>query len=413
VDLYAQLDRGINERIGVDVGFTALISPAPCAMDESRVAGFRARYAVIKEFQEQTLALFKASLRGKADPEIAETVVGELPAHIGHSYHLQLTEEQHRTPVFFRTDELLGGKLSEIQCSGSGWGLADQLQLLYRDNPDVFGPSQQFTEPLPRAFASALRRYLGADPVVHHLVDNASRPHGTRYFIQRAREYGVRYFSYDRHVTPESCNFIRSHDFVSLLHNNFHADRMERCKRGEVFFDLSPSCLFDAKVTMAWPFWKKTRGCYSDAVRDMLPYTAIIEPGGFDLEEDVHLALDDFVRIPHRKRDFFIKYAGNDVALNWGSRSVFLADVSNPQLLRILGRTVEDRKRNRYWIIQQAIRAKQPVAFLNRDGVCEEMQAYPKFSGFYGPSGLMALLVFQRTFAKVHGGTDTVLSLVH
>lgn len=36
-----------------------------------------------------------------------------------------------------------------------------------------------------------------------------------------------------------------------------------------------------------------------------------------------------------------------------------------------------------------------------------------KWSGFYGPDGLMGVLVMHKHFSKVHGSEDTVMSIVY
>jgi hypothetical protein len=413
-DYYHQLDDAINETIGVDVGWTGLIASKPYPMAESICEGFRSRYALIKTFQEQTLALFKASLNHECDPEIAQMVVGELPEKWGLRYHQQLTDRQHRTPVFFRTDEVEAGKLSEIQCSGSGWGLAEQLRQLYVDNAGAFGSPEYFPNSLAAGFTRALRNYLGAEPCIHHLVDNASRPHGMRYFIQRARQQGARYFSYDQDLAPLDCNFVRSHDFVTLPHHNFFDTRMEQCNQGKVCFDLPPSNLFDGKIIMAWPFWEKTRHWYSDEVRNLFPYTNVIQPDGIELENGQRISIEDFCKIPQRKREFYIKYAGTDIGINWGSKSVFLASTFSQVKCRELMETIlNDRQNNRHWIVQQAVRQKEQVCGLDRDGEPFEDEAYTKLSGFYGPDGLMAILAMQKCHHKVHGSSETIMSIVH
>jgi hypothetical protein len=413
-DYYHQLGDEINETIGVNIGWTGLIGSRPYPMEESTYKGFRSRYSLIKTFQEQTLALFRASLNHECDPEIARMVVGELPEKWGIRYHQQLTDLQHRTPVFFRTDEVSPGKLSEIQCSGSGWGLAEQLRQLYCDNESVFGSPKYFKDSLATSFTKSLKNHLGTEPHIHHLVDNASRPHGIRYFIQRTRREGAKYFSYDRGVSPSDCNFIRSHDFVTLPHHNFFDDRMEQCNQGRVFFDLPPSSLFDGKIILAWPFWEKTRGWYSDEVRSLFPYANIIHPDGIELEGGEHISIDEFCRIPQRKREFYVKYAGTDIGINWGSKSVFLASTFSQVKCRELMETIiEGRQRNRYWIVQQAIRQKEQVCGLGLDGGLFEAEAYSKLSGFYGPAGLMAILAMQKCNHKVHGSPDTIMSIVH
>ena len=411
--LYEQLDDDINTRLGIDLGFTALIRPTAYPMDEAMVNAYRRRYTTIKRFQERTLELFEASLRGESAPEIARSVLGDVPAHLGLEYHRQLTQQQHRTPVFFRTDEPIPGKLSEIQCPGSGWCMTEELLTLYRNNQDVFGPPQHFGESLAASFAETLRRKLGPSPVVHHLADNASRPHGARYFIQRTRERGVKYFSYDRDITPQDCNFVRSHDFITLPHHNFFTERMERCNREEVTFDLSPSALFDGKVILAWPFWSQTRSHYDDEIRALFPFTNVVRPDGVELPDGTHVTLDDFCRIPRPQRNYYLKYAGTDIALNWGSKTVYSAStLSNAQCRELLDTIVQDSQRGRCWVLQEGCQLREPVTALGRDGELSETMAHSKFSGFYGPDGLLGILVMQKASHKVHGSSDTIMSAV-
>ncbi|MFO1512447.1 MAG: hypothetical protein U1F83_05955 [Verrucomicrobiota bacterium] len=165
-ELYRQLDEEINGRLGTDVGFTALVRATPYPMDVAVVDGFRERYATIKRFQESTLALFNASLRGECDPEIAAMVLGDVPAHLGSDYHRQLTARQHHTPVFFRTDEPLPSKLSEIQCPGSGWCLAEGSKPSTATMRSGSADQNTFRTRSPRVFAGVLRARLGGQPLV-------------------------------------------------------------------------------------------------------------------------------------------------------------------------------------------------------------------------------------------------------
>lgn len=412
-DLYREMDGDINGRLGIDMGFTALIRTTPHPMSDGTVHGFRERHAILQRFQNRTLELFKASLRGEADPVIARSVLGDVPAHLGHDFHNRLSELQHRRPVFFRTDEPVPGKLSELQCPGSGWCMAEEILTLYRNNTKLFGPSRHFPVSLARSFARTLHTYLEAPPVVHHLTDNASRPHGMRYFIQRTREHGVKYFSYDRDVSPQDCNFVRSHDFITLPHHNFFTERMERCEQGLVNFDLSPSALFDGKIILSWPFWSRTRDHFDDEIRALFPYTNLLDPEGFELPDGSRIAPDHFCRMPRSKRNYYIKYAGTDIALNWGSKSVFLGStLSNAQCRALMDTIVKDAQRGRHWILQEALQQSEQVTALGRDGESFETTAHSKFSGFYGPDGLMGILVMQKASHKVHGSSDTIMSVV-
>jgi hypothetical protein len=413
-ETYAHVDRAIDDRLRIDVGFDALIGAARCTVDAPAMAAWAARYAAIKSFQEGALDLFAASLRGDRDPALARMVLGDLPEAFGVEYHRRLSERQHRTPVFFRTDEVAPGKLSEIQCSGSGWDLVELLREVYARSPELYGRPEHFEVSLAERFATALRASLGRQPLVHHLVENASRPHGMRYFIQRTRDHGIRYFGYDRGVHPNDCNFVRSHDFPSLLHNNFFAARMALCDEGKVRFDLPPSALFDGKLIMAWPFWSRTREHFGDEVRDLFPFTAVLDPDGVELEDGERVGLDELAGRPQGARDYFVKYAGTDVSLNWGSRAVYLASsMSVPAVRRLMGTIREDWSLGRCWVLQRAIRRKERVAALTRDGSVQWHDAYAKWSAFYGPDGLMGILTMHKSFHKVHGSADTVMSIVY
>jgi hypothetical protein len=410
---YELMDQLFNKEAKGNIGWEALLGARPPSPEAGILADCRNRYRVIKSFQQSVLEVFAQSLNGKRDPLVSAMPLGDLPDSCGLSYHKSLSPEHMRTPIFFRTDEPQQGKCSEIQCPGSGWALAELIRCVADRHPEFYGQPESFVQPPAAAVADSMRSFLDAEPIVHHLVDNASRPHGMRYFIERTRKSGVRYFSYDRDVSYSDCRLVRSHDFVSLLNHNFFAERMELCRQGRVYFDLPPVGLFDGKLIMAWPFWSRTRDAFSDDHRRLFPYTAVIEPDKVELPDGSEVTLEEFLRLPGAERDFFVKYAGTDVGINWGSRAVYLArTLSRGQAADLAARIRADMERNRFWVIQQSLRKKEPVSFWTRDGELQTVEANVKWSSFYGPGGLLALLAFHRPSHKVHGSTDTVLSLV-
>ncbi len=411
-DPYFNLDRDFNTVTGTDIGFESLIIPESLTLDDRDFERFQARYAIIRDFQERVLALFQASLRGEADPRIAQMIIGDAPSHADIAYHRQLDDLQHRPPVFFRTDEPAPGQLSEIQCPGSGWCLHEQMRSHLVATGKI-PPLPRFSHSLPKTFFKTLRNYLGGEPVVHHLTENASRPHGMRYFIQKTREQGVRYLSYDRGIGPGDCNFLRSHDYISILSHNFHQERLQRCSAGELRYDLPPSLLFDGKLPLALPFWEPSRALFDDAIRSILPYTTPIEAGGIHLEDGTRVTLEAFSDLPASTRDYYLKYAGTDVSINWGSRSVFLASSSTRAQCRdLMARIAKETSLGRPWIAQRAQRTAGNVPVIDRTGRAHRMDGYLKWSGFYGPGGLMGIMVMCKNFAKVHGSGATALGIV-
>ncbi|HAV13875.1 MAG TPA: hypothetical protein DCX06_10360 [Opitutae bacterium] len=411
---FKSMDERFNQLSGASTGFEALLGSRPYTLGDADFAAAQQRYEVIKDFQTSAMHLFRASLNGEADPIIAQGILSDVPESFGWGFHKNLPDSVWKTPVYFRTDEARLGQLTEVQCSGSGWDLVETLRDLYAASPAHYGAPKRFARSLAEEFQSSLQDYIGSDPVVHHLADNASRPHGARFFIQRVREKGGRFFSYDE-ARHSDCNFIRSHDCFSLYHHNFFADRLERSEKGECFFDLPPIALYDTKHVMAWPFWSRTREHFSDEVRALFPHTALIEADGVELEDGVKVGIQKVAEIENNQRNYFVKYAGTDVARNWGSRAVFsLRRLARGKCQELLDTITEEVKKGQPWVLQASVHQKEEVTFWE-PGTDEEgsMQGNGKWSCFYGPGGLKAMLVMHLGSHKVHGSDKTVMSLVY
>ncbi|PTN39058.1 hypothetical protein [Desulfonatronum sp. SC1] len=420
-DVFAFLDRQINDLLRVDVGFSTLPAARRRPVSAETLEGYRTRHGLLTSFQDITERLFTASLKGEADPLIARLIVNEQPDQHGWARHRAVHEQAEQAgrrirPTFFRTDEVVPGKISEIQCPGSLWCVCEQLDGLYRRFPDRFGGTPPSSLSPAQGFAQDLRAHLhallGVEPVIHHLLDNASVQAGMRFFLQRTRAHGVKYYGYDKGVTPGDCNFIRAHDFPSLLNENFYRGRFASWMVKELEYDLPPSVVFDEKVPLVLPFWEKTRAQYPDAVRDIFPYTTLVTPDRFQLEDGSRVTLEEFFRLPRGERQYFLKYAGSDISRNWGSKAVYsAAALTRGMIDQLQAEILDGFARNQYWILQKGYSRKETVTYLERDGEAREVEATAKFSGFYGPSGLIAILNMHRPFYKVHGSERTIVSL--
>jgi hypothetical protein len=409
---YHFIDEDIECRTKASIGFTNLIAKQSYAMDDPTWERFQSRYSLLKQFAEITRDIFMASLRGEVDPAIADTVLAGQPSCRGKDYHLKLTARQLQLPVFFRTDEAAPGAIVEIQCPGSGWEMTEQLRDIYLAFPDDFGMPTRFSASLASRVAQSLRGYIGDEPIIHHLLNNASRPHGVRYFIQRCRSEGLRHFSWDA-VQWKECNFVRAHEFYDLRYNGFFDQWMEACEEENLLFDHPPTPLYDAKVITAWPFWSKTRQYYPDDVRDLFPHTDIITPEGFHLVDGSCVSLESYCGTDKKKRTYYFKFASSDPTLNWGSRAVYYTgSLSGVACHHMLDRILADRQVGRHWIVQEARTCPESVTAINRDGEEVTVDGYTKLSGFYSPDGLVGILAMQERSRKVHGSPQTVLSIV-
>ncbi len=400
-EIYASLDAILSNTTDTRVGFTQLTSPAPYFVDRSFVDGYAERHDVIREFMSIALEIFDAALVGEADPFILNILLNEVPSSLGVDFHRWLQTPHKQLPAFFRTDEASPGRIIEIQCPGSLWGDHELLS-------DYFSGG---SESLSALFSAMLYDHLGNQPVVHHLLDNASIPHTMRYFIQKTRPV-VMYFGIDPEIRPDDCRFIRSHSFFGLMAENWAKDRLHRCVSGEVKYDLPPMVLFDQKVVLALPFLAETRNLFPDRVRDALVYTQLLRPEGVLLEDGSWMGLKELAAVPRGQRRFFLKYGGCDVSLNWGSQAVTNLDhMGRARVLATLEDKLEGFDAGHIWLLQRTETMKETVNWVTRKSEQVTKELHAKFSGFYGPSGFLGACVQHRDFFKVHGGTNTVFNI--
>ena len=62
-------------------------------------------------------------------------------------------------------------------------------------------------------------------------------------------------------------------------------------------------------------------------------------------------------------------------------------------------------------IYAAACTQSREVDYLERDLTIARLKVHPKYSCFYGPSGLLGVLNMYETFYKVHGSTETIMTV--
>lgn len=388
--------------------FTGLVATTPRSISRETWSEFNRRNQKIREWQRTALELFAASVRGDLPRTLADAVLSHLPDHFGWKHHRQCILETAGTPMFFRTDQAADGTVLEVQCPASLWGVHEILSEFYAGAGLL---DARCIVPLSDRFVSDVRNRLGVTPVIHHLLDNSSHPAGERFFIQRARRT-ARYFGYDLDVRPQDCNFVRGHDFFALMVENFSSERRQRLAAGEPIYDLPPVVLFDQKLLLTLPFASDTREHFDDETRELFPYTALVTPSGLWLEDGASLTLEKFAALPRARRKYFLKYAGSDVARNWGSRAVFhLGKLSREACERRLREVTSEWATGERWVVQKEQSSVEPVSFITREGEIETTSAHSKHSVYYGPGGAMAILIMFEGFFKVHGSTETIMTI--
>lgn len=403
--IYSWADEQFDKTITYDAGFNQLLSNRPLCISKEKYSDLNERVKLIHQFQDICISLFREALTSD-DDELLDWLLNETPLSFSKNYHKKLEDRHYSKPVFFRTDEMSLGRIVEIQCPGSLWG---ELQFLYHfyDNLDycigVISPAELFSQ--------QLKDYLGKGPIIHYLTDNASIPSGVRYFIQQTRPY-IKYYGIDKEIRTYDCNFIRTHSFFGLCGENNFKVRLQQNEE-QIKYDYPPNVLFDQKATLVLPFWNRTRNYFSDSIRNIFAYSIPITSNKLILEDGVTLSLEEFSKLPQSKRRYYVKYAGSDVSINWGSKAVYrLSNLGSEKCLKLLQNCLKDYKGKRIWLMQKEYTESRKIEFWDRDSVLTREKMNCKYSCFYGPYGLIGIIPSFRKFFKVHGQPDTVISIM-
>lgn len=406
---YEQLDRMIFEATAMAAGFRGLVRAEPLILDSGGLAGFEGRYHTIKLFQRTVLDLCLQSLRGEVDPTVAALLLNEIIPPFGAQYHCRILDQHMDTPLFFRTDEGVAGKISEIQCPGSGWGECAVLRELY----EYLGLNlAALPDPAERFAASTIKTMGGKEPAIHYLLDNGALPNTIVYFLQKTRRHGLRYFGFDRGIRPPNVNMLRSHTFMGLIGDCLFQERLGRYLRRELTYDLPPTMIFDQKMPLLLPFWEKTRACFDDGVRSLFPFTALVTPEGITLPSGGRVALSTFAAAMSAENMYYLKYAGHDIPLHLPGRGVYyLGEMDTDERAHLLSQAATDYHSGKFWIIQEGFRHRTNAPYLNKEGHRCDMEFDTKFSGYYGPGGLICVDVMHGHGAILRQTADTVIGL--
>jgi hypothetical protein len=400
-DCYAFLEEQSIRVTRCSTGFTGLTTPAPQNLSSFEWNTLAARHKLIKEWQTTTLELFTASLAGEVTPAIAELFLREIPPFLVAYHRDVMGSVPVKPPVFFRTDEAVLGKVVEVQSPGSQWGTYEQLQDYYKTQGFPLGTD------LSEKWAKALSEEIDKPPIVYHIVTPINFG-SENYFIQKARRF-VPYCGYDRGIRPLDCNFVRAHSYLVLVYEAYAQRRREAWATGDLRYDSPPISIFQQKVQLCLPFWPTTRQFYRDAVRELFPFTCLVTPEGVLLEDDQLISIPRFCDLPRRDRQFYLKYGGADLNRNWGAIAVYnLAKLSRRACLELLQRVVAAPE---CWVLQRACTETCEIEYITRDLNVATRRVHPKYSCFFGPSGLLAVLAMYETFYKVHGSTETITTV--
>ena len=406
--IYEEMNSRVYETTRSQVGFTMMVAESPKTIENKVYTEYQERFSTIIEYFSGVINVFREAANGQLPAEVLRMLFGDAPANLGVKFHKELADNIITRPAFFRTDEATPGKILEIQSPGSQWGdyqlVVDTLSENGYEGLNKYSLCDKFTR--------QLEEHVGDQPLVHHLLDNSSIPHTMLYFIQRTRPK-IKYFGYDRDIRPLSCNFVRSHSVYGLVAENFFLHRIRLAEQERIRFDLPPFIPFDEKISFALPFMEHTKDFFSNKVREMFAFTHPIVDELIHLEDGSIETIESFSTKSRPTKNYFLKYAGSDVSINWGSRAVFRLsnDGAEKCLSRLRYCLDEYREKGRCWVIQKEEKCYEAVQWVNRAGITEQAILPTNYKGFYGPSGFLAVMAMHRNHYKIHGQEDTVISI--
>jgi len=404
-----QLNKMLLDATAMDAGFRGLVRAEPLELPIGHFSGFCERYELIKNFQINVLELCRRSLAREIDPIVARVLFNEILPTYGEAYHRTVLEKRQDTPVFFRTDESVPGKITEIQCPGSGWGECAILSDFYARNGfeslALPNPAKHFAEDVIGLFPDG-------DAKIHYLLDNCALPNTTTYFIHKTRKHNLRYVGFDRKLGPRDANLIRSHTFLGLIGDCNFNERLGKNLGGTLIFDFPPTMIFDQKMPLLLPFWSYTSTYFDDNVRALFPHTSLITPGGVTLSSGENIKLEQLAMKEPGDRNYYLKYAGYDIPLHLESRGIYcLQELSTSDCNRMLSMAAEDYTLGKYWILQESIRDRTEAIYFDNDGNIKEGRFDTKYSAYYGPSGLLGIDVMHGDGAVLRQTGSTVLGI--
>jgi len=183
---------------------------------------------------------------------------------------------------------------------------------------------------------------------------------------------------------------------------------------GQVAVEPPLNMLYDCKSPMAWVHHPETSGYFSQAVKDLIPSTALLP---LDNDQVFRLGADSLTtnkilrELSNEKRSFVVKYAGPSIEYGLGGRAVFSLEGSHKQAGGIVDNARDQIGQGHSWIIQPQNHVKYQTWRLEGDEVVQE-QMYARLLFYYIRGILFAGQANFNKNWKVAGNKTTVMSII-
>jgi len=408
----------LNQEILQNTGkkFTMLLATEPFYLSKKEFENFDNQYKKIKEFLSITNNLvYKALFNNKYKNLFNLMFFGKDKSYIKEQIYWYKTNKD-TLPLFFRTDEPQPGIIAEIQCPGSGLAQLGELQKIWNKVMN-----KKLWLDWDKQIVKDIIKITGKkNPKLIH-IPKSSCPEDAELFYQKTNQLGIEYINplnkginYYKKLTKE---IISQADLIKVNSYGFQRgwpvfnDMLKLARKKDIIIDVPPALIFNMKINMALPFHPKTKHHYPDYIRSLFPKTTIVEPNKKIEFENKKLTYEEYSNLPDKKRKHIFKSAsGISVAdKDDGGRGVFsLSRTSKKKCYQLLKQASLDYYYGERSIIQPEMNKRYNYSSLQPDNSIKEESGYAKFSGFYGPNGLIAKRALFKNYYKVGGSKETV-----
>lgn len=391
----------LTSNIGVGEFRLPAFFDKPIEIGEDMIKNISSQRLLIDDFFNTTKSIARQSLNLE-NKQINNILFSESYAGMDLKFHQNLPDCCWLNPVLYRTDQSISGKIYEIQAPGSGWGDIPLLVTIFQKaGYNLPNHILKFVDNYTKAIISVTKK---DHPKVFHMLDAASAPVGMRYLLAQTRSI-IKYWGLDKEVNMSDIDYITAHSAASLITSNFYNNYLSLAIEGKMRFGIPPNLLFDQKAIYVLPFYRETSSLFSDKVRNLFPFTSIIENDGFYDNNNQFISIKDFVK-SKINRTYYLKYGGPNLNNNWGSRAVFR--LSGKNCLKLLSDANERSKLGEVWLIQEDV-SKDGLDNITNDlrDIIIKQKLHVKISAFHSCLETLGFKIMARKHFKVHGQVDT------
>ncbi|NQU74398.1 MAG: hypothetical protein HQ547_06815 [Candidatus Omnitrophica bacterium] len=205
-----------------------------------------------------------------------------------------------------------------------------------------------------------------------------------------------------------------------IIFNGCH-EILKLYKEGLIDIEPTQNLLYDNKSIMALVWDDRYRGVFNDEERSIFPRTHFVRSGMRMQFSDGSYEIEDIIRMSPKNRRFILKYAGLNLAINFGGRTVFrLKTLSKKSTEKVLRKAVYlCENRGQPWIIQEDVSCKSDVKYFDiEQKKIHEDTLYKLYRPFfiYNSSTdnveIVDIMMFFRNNFKVHAVDNGIFGLV-